>query len=86
MTIMDEDNNENIENANEQIREMITRESFVCQNGHYKHTFQCENTFWSAFTLLQSNNLVLIQNLNKISKLAGGRVLRGGGGCPHAPP
>ena len=38
---MDEDN---IENANEQIGEMITPESFACQNVHYKLTCQCENT------------------------------------------
>ena len=36
---------------NEQIGELIIRESFACQNGHYKLTCQCENTILSAFTL-----------------------------------
>ena len=44
MIITDEDNNEN---ANE----LMTRESFDCQNGHYKLTGQCENT---PFHLLSS--------------------------------
>ena len=57
---------------------MITQESFACQNDHYK---LCENANSSAFTLLQSNNPLLIKNLNKFRKLAGG-----GGGCPSAPP
>ena len=59
MIINDEDNNEN---ANEQIGELIFRESFICQNCHHKLTCQCENTI--AFTLLQSNNPLLIQNFN----------------------
>ena len=38
--------------TNEQIGDLlITRESFACQNGHYKLTCQCENTILSAFTL-----------------------------------
>ena len=37
--------------TNEQIGKLITRESFACQNGHYKLTCQCENTILSAFTL-----------------------------------
>ena len=61
MIITNEDNNEN---ATEEIGELITWESilksFVCQNGHYKLTCQCENTISSAFALLQSNNLLLI--------------------------
>ena len=44
----DEDNNEN---SNEQIKEMITRESFASQNVYYRLTCQCENTISSAFTL-----------------------------------
>ena len=41
MIITDEDSNEN---ANEQIGE-ITRESFACQNGHYKLTCQVKTPF-----------------------------------------
>ena len=63
---------------------MIIQESCACQNGHNKLTraCQCENTISSAFTLLQSNNPLLIQNLNKFRKLAGGgaRVPPGEGG------
>ena len=44
LIITDEDNNEN---ANE----LMTRESFDCQNGHYKLRGQCENT---PFHLLSS--------------------------------
>ena len=50
MIIYGEDNNEN---AIEQIGELISRENFNCQNGHYKSTWQYENTISSAFTLLQ---------------------------------
>ena len=41
LIITDEDNNENV---NEQIGDLISRESFACQNGQYKLTCQCENT------------------------------------------
>ena len=41
------------DNANEQIEELITRESYNFQNGYYKITCQCENTILriSALTL-----------------------------------
>ena len=61
-TVTGEDNNEN---ANEQIREMITRESFASKNSLYKLACQCENTISPAFTIYQSNNQLLIQNLRK---------------------
>ena len=49
------------ENVNEQIWELITRESFAGQNGHYKlTTCQCENTISSAFTLLQGNTSLIL--------------------------
>ena len=51
---------------------MIILKSFDCQKGNYKLTSQCENTISSVFTLLQSNNTLLIQNLNKFRKFAGG--------------
>ena len=64
MIITDEDNNEN---ANE----LMTRESFDCQNGHYKLTGQCENTISFTFKLLQSNNPISIQILNKFRNWLG---------------
>ena len=51
MIITDEDNNEN---AND----LMTRERFACQNGHYKLTGQCENT---PFHLLSSYCRAIIQ-------------------------
>ena len=68
---------------------MIIHKSFDCQNGNYKLTSQCENTISSVFTLLQSNNTLLIQNLNKFRNWAGGgqESLVGGGAaapCPTA--
>ena len=45
---MDENDNEN---ANKLIEEMITQESFACQNGNYKLACQCENTISTAFML-----------------------------------
>ena len=55
--------------SNKQIGELIIWESFAGQSGHYKLTCQCENIS-SAFTLLQSNNPLLIQNLGKFRRLA----------------
>ena len=34
------------------IGELITRESFACQNGHYKLTCQCEKTISYNFKIL----------------------------------
>ena len=85
MIITDEDINEN---AIMRIGELlITRESFACENGHYNLTCQFENTISSAFTLLQSNNPLLIQN-QAISKVGVGKqecLVREGGGCPPCP-
>ena len=53
--------------------QVITQEIFASQNDQYK---LCENANSSAFTLLQSNNPLLIKNLNKFRKL---------GGCPLCP-
>ena len=76
MIITDEDNNEN---ANE----LMTRESFDCQNGHYKLTGLCENTISFTFKLLQSNNPISIQILNKFRNWrGGGREIRGGDIAP----
>ena len=51
--------------TNEQIGDLITLESFACRNGHYKLTYQCENTILSAFTLQQSKN-PLSQQISKV--------------------
>ena len=74
MIITDEEKNEN---ANEQIGKLITRKSFACQNGHYKLTCQCENTISSVFTVLQSNNPLLIFEgwRGKQESLVGGGAL-----------
>ena len=45
MIITDEDNNAN---ANE----LMTLESFDCQNGHYKLTGQCEHTPLNFFQVI----------------------------------
>ena len=78
MIITDEDNNKN---ANE----LMTRESFGCQNGHYKLTGQCENT---PFHLLSSYCRAIIQYQFKsltnfeIGVGGGAREIRGGGIAP----
>ena len=83
LIIYTEDNNEN---AIEQIGEMITLESFASQYSHYKlrYLYQCENIISSAFTLLPSNNLLLIQNLSKFRRWVA-RVPRGGKGAAPLP-
>ena len=78
--ITDEDNNEN---ANE----LMTRESFDCQNGHYKITGLCENT---PFHLLSSYCRAIIQcqfkSLTNFEIGVGGaREIRGWGHCPLPP-
>ena len=63
MIITDEDSNEN---AKERIGEpLLVKWPFY-------NTGQCENTFSSAFALLQSNNPLLIQNLGKFKGWRGG--------------
>ena len=64
---------------------MIIQESFACQNGNNKLTSQRENTILSVFTLLQSNNTQLIQNLKliQISKTSGKSLSLGEGPLPH---
>ena len=81
MIITDEDNNKN---ANE----LMTRESFGCQNGHYKLTGQCENT---PFHLLSSYCRAIIQY--QFKSLTNFEIGVGGGGkrnswwghCPCPP-
>ena len=41
--------------TNEQIGDLFTLESFACQNGHYKLTYQCEHTILSAFTVNEND-------------------------------
>ena len=67
--------------TNEQIGELITRESFAYQNGHYKLTCQCENTIY----LLSRYSRAKIHYLSKFRR-SGGESLVGGGRLPPAPP
>ena len=77
MIITDEEKNEY---AMSKLEKLITRESFACQ---YKltRTCQCENTISSVFTLLQSNNPLLI-----FEGWRGGQESLVGGGAAPPPP
>ena len=78
MIITDEDNNEKGDDG----------KAFDCQNGHYKLTGKSKNTpFHFSFKLLQSNNPISIQILNKFWNWRGGgaRGIRGGGIAPLPP-
>ena len=80
MVITEEDNNDN---ANE----LMTLESFDCQNGHYKLTGQCENT---PFHLLSSYSRAIIQyqfkSLTNFEIGVGGKRNSWWGHCLLPPP
>ena len=86
MVITDEDNNEY---ANEQIGDLITRESFACQKAIIGLQVSVKAPFRLLSRNMQSNNLLLILNLKNILKVGvgrGARGIRGGGGdCPLPP-